>query len=429
MGANLYSKEYEKTVLGIMLVDNSSIDIIRQILRREYFYFIKYGEIYDTILQIYEENQLCDISILSSKLSGSDVSAVEIATLTDDILSSANCEFYATKVKEYYFARMFKKACSESSENISGTNLNEVIGNIDGVVEKILNGQCLNKKITSQDMLDSFLDRLQNSIKLTTEYTGVDCGYPSLNEILDGLPYGELTIIGARPAMGKTSFALNLLTNVVFKKYAATFFSLEMSSDNLMQRVITAETGVSKYFIDHGVAARNMTMLNKMQRIFEKWHDADISIYDSSNCDKYLPTIQSLIRSEAKAGKKVFFIDHLGLIRYPDEKLERYKQVHEICFALHTLAQQLNICIVMLCQLRRDTEGKEPAMSDFRESGDIEQDVDNAILMHRERGQGNESSIETKLIVAKHRNGPTGVVHLDFIPASTKFIEQKKDRI
>lgn len=428
MAINLYSKEYEKTILGIMLIDNSTIDVIRQIIKKDYFYFIKYGSIFELITQCYEKEQVCDLSILSSATVGTNINAVDVATLTDDVLSSANCEFYATKIKEYFFARTLKKACLESVENITSSNLNETIGSIDGIINKILNGQCLNRKITSHDMLDSFIERLHKSLTITTEYTGVDCGYPSLNDIFDGLPYGELTIIGARPAMGKTSFALNLLTNIAFKKYSATFFSLEMSSDNLMQRIITAETGVSKYFIEHGVAARSSNMLDKMQNVFAKWYDADVSIYDSSNCDKYLPTIQSLIRSEAKAGKKVFFIDHLGLVKYPDEKLERYKQVHEICFALHSLAQQLNVCIVMLCQLRRDTEGKEPMMSDFRESGDIEQDVDNAILMHRERGQGNESSIETKLIVAKHRNGATGAVYLNFLPQSTKFIEQPKSQ-
>ena len=245
MAVNLYSKEYEKTILGIMLIDNSTIDVIRQIIKKDYFYFIKYGSIFELITQCYEKEQVCDLSILSSATVGTNISAVDVATLTDDVLSSANCEFYATKIKEYFFARTLKKACLDSVENITSSNLNETIGSIDGIINKILNGQCLNKKITSHDMLDSFIERLHKSLTITTEYTGVDCGYPSLNDIFDGLPYGELTIIGARPAMGKTSFPLNLLTNIAFKKYSATFFSLEMSSDNLMQRIITAERGVS----------------------------------------------------------------------------------------------------------------------------------------------------------------------------------------
>lgn len=429
MGANLYSKEYEKTVLGMMLIDNSVIDLVCQYLKKDCFYFVKYGQIFEQIVKVYTKEQHCDLSILTSTLKGKDVSYAEVADLTSDIISSGNCEFYVSKIKEMYFARTLRKTCSESANELSVGNINEIIGKLDTAVNNILSGHCLNKRISSQDMLESFMTRLQKSLELKTEYTGVDCGYPSLNDILDGLPFGELTIIGARPAIGKTAFALNLLTNIALKNYPVAFFSLEMSSDNLMQRIVTSETGISKYFIDHGVAARNMSLINKIQRFCEKWDSCNVSVYDSSNSDKYISTITSLIRNDAKNGKKVFFIDHLGLVRHSDEKLERYKQVHEIVFSLHNLAQQLNVCIIVLCQLRRDSEGKKPSMKDFRESGDIEQDVDNAILMHRDRGQGNEDFIETEFIVEKHRNGATGTAVLDFVPKLTKFMEQNKKHI
>ena len=244
-----------------------------------------------------------------------------------------------------------------------------------------------------------------------------------------GFQPAEMIILGARPSIGKTAMALSMLQHIVIdKRIPAAFFSLEMSDVQLMQRLVAQVSRIRADTLRTGFLGSDD--FAKLQTAASTIYEAPLYIVDTPNMKLLdLRSVARRLRSKEKI--EIIFIDYITLIGSENTAIPRHEQVAEISRSLKSLARELNIPIVVLSQVARSTEGKAPTLAELRESGSIEQDADVVMFLHRERAaEDKNATIETELIVAKQRNGPTGIVKVMFVPYFTKFeniSRQKED--
>lgn len=415
--ANFVNEIYEKTLLGTMVNDNSVIDMIQGKLSKEHFALYKHQAIYDEIITQYTENKAVDIISLSQKLT--NVSAAYIAEITS-LSSSANYEFYVDEIKKLYLAREVKNDLTNKLNNI---NPDTVIDTVHDLNSSLVDYMTLDKVKPTElkDMCVPFVEELQLPRKHDSAYLGYDTGWDNLSTILDGIRRKKLIVIGARPSIGKSALGLQLLRNVS-NQARTCMFSFEMPREELMMRTVALESGVPVYNLEHKLFSS--AQIQKINDAVNRLWNTPMSIYDTPVENE--KKLFSMIRVEAVTkGTKVFLIDHLGLVRHSDNSLKRFEAVHDITIRLHELAKELNVSIICLCQLKRDAEGKKPVLSDLRESGDIEQDADVIMFIHRDRAMDNEMEVPTEILVEKNRGGACGVAKMNFIPRLTKFVEVK----
>lgn len=421
--STFYNLEYEKLILGAMLIDNTVIDDVIAKISAEDFFSLDFQEIFNKICENYRDYG--EANILTVCTSSPKNLSSTIAGLTNDISTSANIEFYIKQVLEYSKKRKQKRILQEQLERLEkGENVDDNIHNTDSAITGLMK-QDSHNVINMQTLVPSIMDVMKKNFERKSQWLGYDSGWTNLNDILDGLREGKLIIVGARPSMGKSAFALQLAANISKKNVPSTIFSFEMDSEELGIRLASFESGVSIPMIEHGFAAQSMNLLQKLNTAFNRIYSYPLSVIDEPlHSEKEL---YSLIRVQAKKErKKVFIVDHLGLLHHSDYTMKRYEQVGDITIRLHHLAKELGVTIIVLCQLKRDAEGKKPSLSDLRESGDIEQNADVIMFIHRARAQGGEIEIPTEIIVDKNRGGRTGTVRMNFIPDQTKFVEDKK---
>jgi replicative DNA helicase len=255
------------------------------------------------------------------------------------------------------------------------------------------------------------------------DYTGVVCGFTGIDYFTDGFQKSEMIVIGARPSIGKTALALNMAANIAVKqKIPTAFFSLEMAGTLVTLRILAAGGEVD---------TKSLRRLGESDKTsnFQKLIMEASRVYDAPLYIEATPNMALLdLRTEARRIKETYhieimFIDYLGLIASDNMYAPRYEQVAEISRSLKSLARELNIPIVVLSQVARDSEGKPPSLANLRDSGAVEQDADVVILMHRQRKPEDADAefIETDIEIAKNRNGPTGKIQLAYYPRWTKF--------
>lgn len=418
----LYSEEYEKIILGCMLLDNSIIDDVYSRIKKDYFQFGKYGAIYENIVELYNEHNACDLYMLSQSL---PQFSKEIADLTTDIPSAGNYEYYATKIKELYLSRAFVNKTNDLVSRISDKNINEILYEADDFVNASMNNVEKIEPVNSKNMAMSIIEDIQKNAARKGELEGFDTGFDALNE-MDCMQRGNLVVIGARPSIGKSAFTDQLTVNMAIKGVKTVTFSLEMVKKEIMRRRAGAFANVPISKIKKGLlsAAQGQRVNQVCQKIF----DTDMLLYDSATIGFDFNEIVSRIRVHAKQGYEVFFIDHLGLLEYGDNTgLKEHEKISQMTKRFKKLAATLNITIVLVNQLSRDTEGKEPQLNSLRGSGSIEQDANVVMFLHRARQTSNEVSIPTKLLVVKNRDGSCGEINFDFCPMTTYFQELDYD--
>lgn len=410
---------YEKTLLGTMISDNTVIDMIQGKLSKEQFASYKHQKIYEQIVTQYTENKAVDIISVSQKLP--NLPAAYIAEITD-LASPSNYEFYVDEIKKLYLARVLKNDLTEKLNNI---NPNTVLDTVHDLNSDLVSYMTLDKSKPTEikDMCIPFVEQLQLPKKDDSLYLGYDTGWENLSTILDGVRTKKLYVIGARPSIGKSALGLQLIKNI--SQYTRTcMFSFEMPEEELMLRAVSLESGVPIYNLEHKLFSA--AQLQRVNDAVNRLWNTPMSIYDRPVENE--KKLYSMIRVEAMTkGTKVFLVDHLGLIRHSDNTLKRFEQVHDITIHLHELAKELDVTIIVLCQLKRDAEGKKPVLSDLRESGDIEQDADVIMFIHRERAMDNEMEVPTSILVEKNRGGSCGEAKMTFLPRLTKFVEVKQN--
>ena len=249
--------------------------------------------------------------------------------------------------------------------------------------------------------------------------TGIPSGIKRLDLITNGFQKQEMTILGSRPSIGKTAMALSMIQHIaVEKQIPCGFFSLEMSSKMISQRLLSQVSRVSGAKFCTGLF--NMRNFKKLQNAASLIHKAPLYIVDQPNME-LLDMLTIARRLVVERNVKIIFIDHIGLIEIENKSASVYETQSMVSKSLRVLARELDIPIVVLCQLARSVEGEQPNLSQLRDSGSIEQDADVVILLHRGRSKKHKLTQNAKLIVAKNRNGATGYMDIVYFPDYTKF--------
>ena len=416
--------ENEKNLLATLLLDNSIIDMVSGKITKDHFSNSTCKKIYIKMCEQWKSDKHFD----PITLAGNDTDLkVKLSNLTDNLPSTANWNFYANKLQIQYKLKRLRSKFISSGEKITTENINQIIAEVEAELSA-----CSSDNVDSVGMNKlaiSAVEDIQKAFNSKRPITGYESGFTKLDEVLDGFQTGAMYVIGARPSIGKTAFALALAQGIASKGVKTTIFSLEMSDKSLFFRMLSAVTDIPMRQIKKGMVYETPRMVEKTNRGIEKLFSLPINVMDSGvDIDKVL---YSRIRYEARVNKvKVFFIDHLGLIDVTDSSGQRYVDVGRITKTLHKMVKELDICIVLLCQCGREAEGKKPNLSLLRESGNIEQDSDIIMLLHRQRELDDEKEKEnplkefpTDVIIAKNRDGRTGTATFSFKPVCMRFRE------
>jgi replicative DNA helicase len=411
----------EMCVLGAMLRDQSVIPNITDAVCETDFFNQINREIFRAIIKLNHGGSRVDIISVHKEV-GKD--PAYIAKLTDTVPTGANWKYYADHVKRLSQTRDFIELIDEC-KNVNPETIEADITKFIERSIKVSDNQGGADIKTCREMMLGVINKLETAIRARGSISGLDTGFSGLNNILDGIQ-NEYIILGARASIGKTALAVNIAKNMVRKKISVGYFSLEMSGESLMMRMLSDETSVQSRILRSGLIGGE-----QIKTITRKGGDmAEYPLYVMDKTRGELTKIVSKCRYMVRVmGVKCIFIDHASLIRHPDRKMKRYEQFSEISNEIQALQRELNIPIILLAQLGRESEGKSPTLADLRESGGFEQDADTVILMHRERKlKDGERSIETDIDIAKNRNGACGVVKLLFFPEYIRFASIEKDR-
>lgn len=425
----------EKIVLSCLLVNSEAIEIAIKTIRVETFYFINHQEIYKAIIEMYQKK--VPINVISvndflknvgclNKIGGTKV----LLELLNQIPNLVYFEEYMQLIQDKFLRRLLINIGYEliNSAYITSIPLEMILNDFEKKAFKLTNGLKYEKKLTTAELFSTVFSELKQKA-LKPELPGLVSGFYDLDSITQGFQKSDLIILAGRPSIGKTTFVLNITENILKNyKLPILFFSLEMSKEQLIYRLLSNETGISQ------------TRLKIGNLYKEDWSELKISIQNYSKLplfidDKSDITIQD-IRSKIK---KVLFeqnkigliiIDYLQLLLNSKLKFEnRVQEISQITRSLKSIAKEFQVPIIALSQLSRNVENrvnKRPVLSDLRESGSIEQDADLVLMLYRENyytttlGK-NEKIAPAELIVAKHRNGPLGTIRLYFQVDPTKF--------
>jgi len=423
-----YSVEAEQSVLGALLIDNDAVYKVIEIVQPQDFYRPEHVEIMKAIKDLALNNIPVDMVSVTDKLQAyGSLDSVGgpsyIAQLATFVPNSANVEYYAKIVKHKSILRQLINAGAEISE-IGFNETLDIDEAIDLAEQKIFNiyqSRVHNDFVMLKDFIYDHFEKIETRFKKKMGVAGVPSGYPTLDKITGGFQNSDLIIIAARPSVGKTSLALNIATNIAIKNNIPVgFFSLEMSKEQLLERMLSSEGKVDMQRIKTGYLTEDD--FTKLSEAYSVLYEAPIYIDDSpENTLTDIRTKSRRLKMEANVG--ILFIDYLQLIKSETRVENRVVEVSEITRGLKNLARELNIPVVVLSQLNRSVEKREdkrPMLSDLRESGSIEQDADVVMFLHI---PDKKQKDKVELIVAKQRNGPQDDVKLKFLPEYTKFAE------
>ena len=415
------NNDWEKCLLSIILLDNNMLEIIRGRIDKEVFFNPVNRHFYQKICSQWDANKIIDpVKLIDDKVSASYISSV-----SGSELSTSAWESYANNLNKLYKARQLKFKLAEASQKVTSENATELSAEL----QLILADLSVSKKdgYSMKDLAVINAEQVDQAYKSKVIYTGYECGFESLDGVIDGWNKDTMYVIGARPSIGKTAFALSILSGLAKKNVKVSMFSLEMSADSLYNRMIASQSNIPMWQIKKGVIGTDRNLIAKYMNASNILSELPIRIFDTDiDNDKVL---YSKIRYEARIkGAQVVIIDHLGLIEVSDSSGQRYVDVGRITKTLHKMARELHICIVVLAQCGREAEGKKPNIALLRESGNIEQDADVIMLLHRQRElddvkENQNADFPTDIIVAKNRDGGTGTVTFGFKPLTMKFYE------
>jgi replicative DNA helicase len=423
------SPEAERSVLGSMLRDNAVIGDVVLVVRAENFYADAHQKIYAAVVALYERGQPVDLVVLAEELKQrgqlDDVGGYPaLGALWDAAPTAANAIYYARIVRDKAQVRNLIHAGNEILRDAYDQvqPADELVESAERRILEIAQAGITGQAYTLADALTTAFDRIDR-VHSGESSAGLTTGFTDLDEITAGLHDSELVIVAARPSVGKTSFALNLIRNIVIGgKHAAFFVSLEQSRVELAERLLCCQARVDSHRLRKGtLAADDMDRLLDGAGVLR---GARLFI-DDSPAQGMLRIAANARRLKLRQDIRAVVIDYLQLIEPENRRDPRQEQVAQISRRLKFLAKELNVPVVALAQVNRASEDRQdhrPRLADLRESGSIEQDADTVLLLHRpdryEPGQ-HEGIIE--VIVGKQRNGPTGEVTLAYLKQFMRY--------
>ncbi len=434
----------EQAVLGSMFLSKYALETVLEEITKEQFYLESHSKIFDAVKYLAEKGIPIDITTVTAELDQrkvlNNVGGVEYLTdVINCVPTAANVSQYLKIVEEKYLRRsLIETATVIAGDGFSST---DNIGDILDTAEKKMLDVIKNRKGTEfrpiQDVLFKAQADLEELSKQKSEITGLPTGFYDLDKLTKGLHENELIIIAARPAMGKTAFALNIATNIAINaKKSVAVFNMEMGAEQLVTRMLASVGQIESNKLKTGrLEHQDWKRVNEaISRL------ADTKIFIDDTPGMTVSEIRAKCRrlSNSSDGLDVVLIDYLQLISGSAKYAgQRQQEVSEISRALKTMAMELSIPVIALAQLSRSVEGREdkrPLLSDLRESGSIEQDADIVSFLYRDDYYNKEAATDidtskTEFIIAKHRNGPTATVELLFKRNTSSFfnLEQNKE--
>lgn len=430
-----HSIEAEKAVVGAMLMDNDKEAILSasEIISGQDFYQAAYGTIFDTMVELFNEGKPVDSLTLMERLKEKDVppeieSMEFMRELLNAVTTSANIKYYAEIVSEKSMMRKLIKLNEKIANSCYAGKepLEQILETTEKSVFELLQRRNTGEYVPIKQIVLNALERIEKAAKNKGVVTGLPTGFIDLDYKLSGLQPSDLVLVAARPSMGKTAFVLNIAQYVAFKKEkGVAIFSLEMSKEQLVNRLFALESQVDSQMLRTG---------NLKDSDWEKLVEGAGIIGCSNLIIDDTPSISvSELRSKCRKYKlehniELVIIDYLQLMMGSVGKRQesRQQEISEISRSLKALARELNVPVVALSQLSRAVESrpdKRPMLSDLRESGAIEQDADVVMFIYRDEyyNKDSDKKKQAEIIIAKQRNGPIGTVDLAWLADYTKF--------
>ncbi|MBX4205845.1 replicative DNA helicase [Candidatus Microgenomates bacterium] len=423
-----HSDEAEASVLGALLLDKDAIVSVAESLNSSHFYDDKHGEIYEALIELYEDRIPIDVLTVSDKLTKRKTlkkigGTTYLAELANKVPTAAHVEHYAKIVKDASTKRSLMQAAAKlvdlsMDDALSAEDLlDKAESHVFSLTQKHMTQGFMQVKTA---LADSF-DRLDELHKLGTGLRGLPTGFKSLDDMLAGMQKSNLLILAARPGGGKTSLALNIAQNLaVNHKRAVALFSLEMSKEELVDKLLVAQADIDSWKLKTGKL--NDDDFTKLSNAMGELAEAPIFI-DDMPAQTILEMRTKARRLQVEHGIDLLVVDYLQLAQGKNKE-NRVQEVAEISQGLKNLARELKIPVLALSQLSRAVESrdtKRPQLADLRESGSIEQDADVVMFLWRE---DEEDPSQVVLDIAKHRNGPVGNIKLYFRGDRTRFYER-----
>ncbi|MBR5241759.1 MAG: replicative DNA helicase [Clostridia bacterium] len=441
------SVEAEQALLGCIIIKPESFDLVGGMITSSDFYVDEHKHIFAALTKMYAQSKTIDTVTLVNSLVElglrDEAGGIQYITLlAESVPTTANVKEYATIVKDKSILRNLIGVCEEISEDAYDES-NPVRQIIDSAEQKIFNISH-NSDTKEFRHIRDVLQNVYKDIEVLQEtkgaVTGAKTGFSGLDRMLVQMGKGDLVIVGARPGMGKTSFALNIATNVAKNsKKAVAIFSLEMSAEQLVTRIISSEAMVDSHNLRTG------------QLRTEDWESLAGVISELSGSDIYIDDTSAITTTEMKSKLRrisnlgLVVIDYIGLMQSTSNSDNRAQQVGEISRNLKVMAKDLGIPFVVCAQLNRGTEsrpgaGKKPTLADLRDSGSIEQDADIVLFLYREEyykdisgADGKDGDVDAantaEVIIAKNRHGSVGNVKMGWIGQFTKFRTLEQDLV
>ncbi len=421
----------EKSVLGSLLIDEEAIGAAIEILDEAWFYEQSHRQIFRAILELYNQRKNVDLITLSDKLKGDGIleqigGVSYLSFLIDLVPSAANVEHYANIVKEKgVLRRLIKNATNIIAESYESTgNSDEVVDNAERLIFEVADLKQRTQSVHIKDLVRQSIEKLDFLYQRKQHVTGIPTGFEKFDHMTSGLQNSDLIIIAGRPSMGKSALAISMAEYVgIEQKQGVAVFSLEMSKEQLVQRMLCSQARVDAHKVRSGFLAP--ADWPKLTAAAGRLSESKIFI-DDTPAISVLELRAKARRLKANQGVELIILDYLQLMRSTVQSESRQQEISEISRSLKALARELNVPVIALSQLSRAVESRQdhkPQLSDLRESGAIEQDADLVVLLMREEyyNPTEENKGVADVMIAKQRNGPVGTVKLAFIKEYMRF--------
>ena len=434
------SIEAEQSVLGAMLIEKEAITKAADILKPEDFYRADHRLLFEVMVDLYNKNNPVDLVTLTEALRNmnklEDIGGIKfLAYLTQLVPTAANVSYHAKIIEEKSILRQLINASTEIAS--SGYDPEDEVSVIlDNAEKKILqiSNRSSNADFTPMStVVMSAIDKIETLYNQKSSLIGLSSGFKDFDKLTSGLQPSDLILIAARPSMGKTAFVLNIAQNVAIRgKKSVALFSLEMSKDQLVQRMLCAEAQIDATRLRVGELKDDDWP--KLMAAADRLSTANIFIDDTPGVTAMEMRSKARRLKQEGSGLDLIIIDYLQLMQGSGQRRSenRQQELSEISRSLKALGREMNVPVIALSQLSRGVESrtvKRPMLSDLRESGALEQDADLVAFLYREDYYDKETENKniTELIIAKHRNGPVDTVKLFFQKEYTRFYDLAKN--
>jgi replicative DNA helicase len=428
-----HNLDAERSVLGAILVHNDALNSAAQIIDSHDFYRDAHRRVFDRMVALSERGQAIDFVTLKDELArAGELDEVGgpayVAALADGVPRATNIEYYARIVKEKSTLRQVIAAANRILTNAyeAEQDADDILDNAESAIFAVAEGRLKAGFVPMGDLVRDSFPKIEQLFEQKRLITGVPSGFVDLDEMTRGFQAGDLVILAARPSMGKTSLVLNVSQHVATQPdHTVGFFSLEMSKESLFLRLLTAEAQIDSHRLMSGAIGHKD--YSRISHALETLSGMRLFIDDTAGIG-VLEMRAKARRLQAEHGLSLLVVDYIQLMSGRGRFENRTLELASISRSLKGLAKELSVPILVLSQLSRAPESRSdhrPQLSDLRESGALEQDADVVVLIYRDdvynKDPGNPEAGTAELILAKQRNGPTGVVRLAFLREQTRF--------